>query len=324
MSDKWLYLQKIFITMTVKDIFQLRKDGNIDEAWAAIQPMFAVHKGHYTSLAYFWLASDKLKVAIELKDKDTARHMLFAMTQAYPYIEDTDGRGRSAIIRGALKVDELIENFNLMYFLPYFEQMSDDDWKKMKVGDHWVPSQAERVLGRLFKGIEDRGDLDYVTKLVPLLGIALKHVPTNKTYLRCLARIYLLEGENEKAADVFRVIIREYKDPAAGHQLSALTKDPAERVGLLCQSILWQHQEKFRSKMRVDLAELLIDKRPANALYELQKSHATRVAMGNHVPKKALEMEQKLKNVTPATEDEEGDFYLRAINYLHLKAAKKE
>ena len=46
--------------------------------------------------------------------------------------------------------------------------------------------------------------------------------------------------------------------------------------------------------------------------------------MGNHVPKKALEMEQKLKNVTPATEDEEGDFYLRAINYLHLKAAKKE
>jgi len=40
LSDKWLYLQKIFITMTVKDIFQLRKDGNIDEAWAAIQPMF--------------------------------------------------------------------------------------------------------------------------------------------------------------------------------------------------------------------------------------------------------------------------------------------
>ena len=47
--------------MTVKDVFELRKQGKIEEAYEAIRPMYAVHKGKYTTLAMFWTASDILK-----------------------------------------------------------------------------------------------------------------------------------------------------------------------------------------------------------------------------------------------------------------------
>ena len=36
--------------MTVKEVFELRKQGKIEEAYDAIRPMYAVHKGKYTTL----------------------------------------------------------------------------------------------------------------------------------------------------------------------------------------------------------------------------------------------------------------------------------
>ena len=43
--------------MTVKEVFELRKQGKIEEAYEAIRPMFAVHQGKYTTLCMFWTAS---------------------------------------------------------------------------------------------------------------------------------------------------------------------------------------------------------------------------------------------------------------------------
>ena len=43
--------------MTVKEVFDLRKQGKIEEAYEAIRPMFAVHQGKYTTLCMFWTAS---------------------------------------------------------------------------------------------------------------------------------------------------------------------------------------------------------------------------------------------------------------------------
>lgn len=44
--------------MTVKEVFDLRKQGKIEEAYEAIRPMYAVHQGKYTTLCMFWTASD--------------------------------------------------------------------------------------------------------------------------------------------------------------------------------------------------------------------------------------------------------------------------
>ena len=44
--------------MTVKEVFELRREGKIEEAYRAILPMYRVHHGKYTSLAMFWCAVD--------------------------------------------------------------------------------------------------------------------------------------------------------------------------------------------------------------------------------------------------------------------------
>lgn len=300
--------------MTVQDIFNLRKEGHIDEAWTEIQPLFAEHKGKHTTLAYFWTASDKLKQAAEAKDAEGARKLLFAMVTAYPYLDDRDLRATYAIVKASLRVDELVEQFNLAYFMPFFSRLKDDDWKATKVDDHWVPALGERIVAHLFRGIEDRQDPHYVEQVKPLLAKALTLNPNDKNNQRFLARLYLMEDNTPQAEKVLRRIIARQKDSASCHDLSQLTADGAERIALLCQP-----QEKFRSKMRVELASLLREKRPANALYELRKSRQTREAMGNHVPDFALAMEQELAAVTPATEQEQKEFYIRAIRYLKNK-----
>ena len=48
--------------MEVKDVFELRKQGKIEEAYNAIRPMYASHKGHYTTIAMFWVVVDIMKL----------------------------------------------------------------------------------------------------------------------------------------------------------------------------------------------------------------------------------------------------------------------
>jgi hypothetical protein len=51
--------------MTVKDIFELRKRGQVEAAYEAIRPIYAAHKGRYTTLCMFWVASDVFKLRVE-------------------------------------------------------------------------------------------------------------------------------------------------------------------------------------------------------------------------------------------------------------------
>lgn len=51
--------------MTVKEIIELRKQGKIEEAYDAIRPMYAVHKGKYTTLCMFWTGADVFKLRLQ-------------------------------------------------------------------------------------------------------------------------------------------------------------------------------------------------------------------------------------------------------------------
>ena len=61
--------------MTVNEVFDLRKQGKIEEAYEAIRPMYAVHQGKYTTLCMFWTASDILKKRIEEKRIEEAENI---------------------------------------------------------------------------------------------------------------------------------------------------------------------------------------------------------------------------------------------------------
>lgn len=76
--------------MTVKEIFELRRQGRIEEAYDAIRPMYAVHKGKYTSLCMFWTAADIFKKRIKEGRTDEARKIFEALKGVLPYIKDND------------------------------------------------------------------------------------------------------------------------------------------------------------------------------------------------------------------------------------------
>ncbi len=71
--------------MTVKEIFELRKEGKIEEAYRAILPMYRVHHGKYTSLAMFWCAVDMMKLLLSrsVGNDDESRNALLEAEKIY-------------------------------------------------------------------------------------------------------------------------------------------------------------------------------------------------------------------------------------------------
>ena len=73
--------------MTVKEIFELRKQGRIEEAYEAIRPMYAAHRGRYTTLCMFWTAADVFKLRLDQGRTDEAAKILEALKRILPNVE---------------------------------------------------------------------------------------------------------------------------------------------------------------------------------------------------------------------------------------------
>ena len=74
--------------MTVKDVLDLRRQGRIEEAYDAIRPMYAAHKGRYTTLCMFWTASDIFKKRLDEGRTDEAAKILEALKRMQPRVEE--------------------------------------------------------------------------------------------------------------------------------------------------------------------------------------------------------------------------------------------
>ena len=77
--------------MTVKEIFDLRKQGKIEEAYEAIRPMYRVHKGYYTSLCMYHCAKDVFHLRLAEGRLDEASKIYQALERLVPFIDDRDG-----------------------------------------------------------------------------------------------------------------------------------------------------------------------------------------------------------------------------------------
>ena len=73
--------------MTVKEIFELRKQGRIEEAYETIRPMYAAHRGRYTTLCMFWTAADVFKLRLDQGRTDEAAKILEALKRILPNVE---------------------------------------------------------------------------------------------------------------------------------------------------------------------------------------------------------------------------------------------
>ena len=78
--------------MTVKEVFDLRKQGRIEEAYEAIRPMYAVHKGKYTTLCMYIVAKAIFNKRILENRISEAQKIYEALKHVVPNIDDPDGR----------------------------------------------------------------------------------------------------------------------------------------------------------------------------------------------------------------------------------------
>lgn len=77
--------------MTVKEVYDLRTQGRIEEAYDAIRSLYAVDKRPYTSLAMFLTASDILRKRVGEGLFQEAELILKALERMLPQVPDKEG-----------------------------------------------------------------------------------------------------------------------------------------------------------------------------------------------------------------------------------------
>ena len=318
--------------MTVKEVFELRKQGRIEEAYEAIRPMYAVHQGKYTTLCMFWTASDILKKRLQEKRIQEAEGIFKALVRLQPNIDDKDGKAQTAMMHHALRLSEESAAFSMLEFVESLpvEALTDADWQggRSQDGKHPLPSTAQRLLTRAFHEIQEQKYGDYITrkaplphdqvlanalKVMPLLQEAMRRNPRDKHNQRYMAVVYTIMGEREKAAAIYRTLLARHHDSYLYAELADLTDAPGPRAALLCMAIKNQRQEKFRTSYRLALARMLADNPKSThlAAHELQKCIATRKALGHPITRELEQLSATLQAVTPSPDTQQQDFYRR-------------
>ena len=302
--------------MTVKEVFELRKQGKLEEAYAAILPMYAVHKGKYTTLCMFWTASDILKQRLEEKRDGDAEKIFAALLRVLPSIDDSDGKAHVAILNAALRIDDASSSFSMLDFIEKFgaDKLTDSDWEGIiSQKGHSLPSTAQRILTRCFHEVQERPTAECALKMMPLIEEAMRLNRYNKHNRRYMAVIYRIMGEREKAAKLYRDMLSRYHDSYLYAELAELTDDAGMKAALYCHAIQSQRQEKFRGGYRLQLARLLVGKDDAKAAYELHKCVECRKASGYHNTREIQQLLNKTKGVAPSTEAQQAEFYIKMI-----------
>jgi len=309
--------------MTVKEIFELRKQGRIEEAYEAIRPMYAVHKGKYTTLAMFWTAHDMLKKRLQEGRASEAISIFEALLRVLPSIDDKDGRAHDAIMSSARQLGQAAPAFSTLKFVHRFgvENFTEADWRGVvptpKEGEPAdkrrfpLPSVAQRLLTQTFREVRRQPTADNALMVMPLLSEAIRRQPRNKNNQRYMAYIYSIMGEREKAAAIYRQLLTHSHDSWLYAELASLTDEPGPKAALLCQAITSQRQAQFRSGYHQQLALLLADRDPVRAAYELQQCITIRQSQGHPLNRELQTLTERLKGVTPATADAQRDFYRR-------------
>ncbi len=298
--------------MEVRDIFAMRKEGRAEEAYAEISKLYAVHHGPHTTLCMFWCASDLLRLRAKEENAAEVRRLLGQMVTIYPSINDEDCRGARAVSIGALAMDKLVEDFNLVFFMPWFERLPEDDWQAYTANGHVVPSLGQQIVNHLMRDLQKR-DLDYVNKVIGLFRKAIQHAPHYKMNLRHYAQLHSLLGDSDKALETYKMLLRRYHDGYLYGELARLVADDAQKIALYSQAILHQNREEFRAKYHLELALLLMRQRmQARAAYELGRCIDIRKKYGHALTPFLRRQLARLQGVVPIDRNEEKILYDRS------------
>ena len=297
--------------MEIKDIFELRKQGRTEEAYAAVLPMYAAHKGHYTTIAMFWVGVDMMRLRFQQRRLEEAYKIFRSLVRLYPTMDDKDLKGQNAMMRAALLVFDHHPAFSMLDFITQWDitRLTEEDWTRGESNGHPVPSIGMRVVGKVFKEVEGKPTVDMALKAAPILAEALKHSPYNMNNQRYKAMVYRIMGKKDKAINIYMHLISKHRQSYLFHELSELVDDERYKTALLCKAITSQKEEKFRQRMRFTLAGLLFGKDKHRARYELDKCIAVRRQLGYSITWEMQNLAASLAEVSPVTDADEKSFY---------------
>lgn len=300
--------------MEVKDIFELRRQGKVEQAYEAIRPMYRAHQGHYTTICMFWCASDMLKLRLEQKRGDEAAKIFQALVRLYPTMaDDKEQRGHRQLLAHALALSKSVEGFSMVDFLENggLENLTSADWKAGEAGGHPLPSMAAQLTSAVHRELEANPTPELALRCVPILREALGHSPNNMNFLRLTALIYRITGEVGKAVDIYKQLLKRHHQSHLYSELADLATRVENKTPLLCKALLTQREERFRTRLHIQLAELLVTANPPVAAYDLQESIRIRSTGGHHVSQQQRQLAERLAHVQPASPQEAHLYHLQ-------------
>ncbi len=306
--------------MTVKDVFELRKLGRIEEAYQTIVPMYKVHHGHYTTICMFWCGADMAKLHIERKETKKAERILASLRRLYPSLEDKDNSARQTLLNIAMQVAGT-DSFSFAEFVGWWglDNLTDEDWKAGESNGHPLPSRGQKIATLLFHEARISEEQEVKQQALAFIEVALLHNQRNRNLQRAKAILLAETGDKQQAIKIYRQLARYGREAYIFSELAELTDDMAEKTALTIKSVQLQRSETFRQKDRLRLATLLADVRPHYARYELDKVLAVREQAGQHNNRQINSLLRQLKTITPATPQEQQQFYEKAMAYLQKK-----
>lgn len=306
--------------MTVKDVFELRKLGRIEEAYQAIVPMYKVHHGHYTTICMFWCGADMAKLHIERKETKKAERILASLRRLYPSLEDKDNSAHQTLLNIAMQVAGT-DSFSFAEFVGWWglDNLTDEEWKAGESNGHPLPSRGQKIATLLFHEARKSEEQEVKQQALAFIEVALLHNQRNRNLQRAKAMLLAETGEKQQAIKIYRQLARYGREAYIFSELAELTDDMAEKTALTIKSVQLQRSETFRQKDRLRLASLLADVRPHYARYELDKVLAVRKQSGQHNNRQINSLLRQLQTITPATPQEQQQFYEKAMAYLQKK-----
>lgn len=172
----------------------MRKNGQFEQAYAAVLPMYREHHGHYTTLCMFWTATDVLRLRLEAGRFAESEQILASLRNLYPNLQDKDWSAARTLNRLALLLAtkeqeqrKLLQyegrragyttesnetngdaklawetqsdpmQFSLLDYMADFgvNYLSEDDWQTSEWNGHIVPSMGTKIISRIYHEVSD-------------------------------------------------------------------------------------------------------------------------------------------------------------------------
>lgn len=324
----------------------MRKNGQFEEAYNAVLPMYREHHGHYTTLCMFWTATDVLRLRVEAGLFTEAEQILASLRRLYGNLQDKDWSAARALNRSALllatkeqeqrklqqyksfrgeekevdgkfawEVEPEKMQFSLLDYMADFgvNYLNSEDWETSEWNGHVVPSLGTKIVSRIFHEVGAVTDEDRLAAALEMVDMGLTHAPRNKHLLRYQANLLYRLGEKQRAVALYRQLIGRSRESYLFSELAAMVEDQQEQAALLSKAILNQRAEVFAQKDRLSLAALMKELFPQHAAYELQQVVQLRDSLGQRPNKAIRALQEELADVTPVSVADQREFYLRLM-----------